>query len=429
MGPYPQYSVGETLRDMKVLVVAPQPFFQERGTPIAVKLAVESLAKQLPKIDGEKAVIDLLVYNEGHEVAIPGVNLIRAKIPRFLSGVRPGISCKKLACDLFMFIHFVQLLLKNRTNQYQLIHAVEESVFFAWVARKFLGIPYIYDMDSSLAMQLTERWWWCKPALSILQTLERLAIRGSVAVAPVCDALQAIATRHGSSATVLLRDVSLLPNEITSSNINERVSLFGDSVKDKAIVILYVGNLESYQGIDLLIESFAKIYPLQLNAQLVIVGGTTKQINHYTEKTRSLKCAKGVTFLGPRPVNSLATLLTSADILVSPRTKGNNTPMKIYSYLHSGTPLLATDLPTHTQVLDNSIALLSPPNSDDFGAGLSRLISDSNLRMQIGKRAKEISDELYTVEAFEKQIALLYSQVVRQMGHATGSDAKAVENL
>jgi hypothetical protein len=49
--------------------------------------------------------------------------------------------------------------------------------------------------------------------------------------------------------------------------------------------------------------------------------------------------------------------------------------------------------------------------------------------MQIGKRAKEISDELYTVEAFEKQIALLYSQVMKQMGHATGSDAKAVENL
>lgn len=145
---------------MKVLVIAPQPFYQERGTPIAVRLAVESLSRQLPRIDGAPGTIDLLVYNEGQDITIPGVNIIRGTIPRWLHGVRPGISCRKLLCDLFLFVQALLLLRGARKQQYDVIHAVEEAVFFAWFAKKLFDIPYVYDMDSSLALQLTERWWW-----------------------------------------------------------------------------------------------------------------------------------------------------------------------------------------------------------------------------------------------------------------------------
>ena len=54
--------------------------------------------------------------------------------------------------------------------------------------------------------------------------------------------------------------------------------------------------------------------------------------------------------------------LLAADVLVSPRLKGLNTPMKIYSYLDSGSAVLATRLRTHTQVLDDGTGpnLLEP---------------------------------------------------------------------
>ena len=45
---------------------------------------------------------------------------------------------------------------------------------------------------------------------------------------------------------------------------------------------------------------------------------------------------------------------------MSPRIKGNNTPMKL-SYLHSGKAVLATNLPPHTQILDNRVAMLADP--------------------------------------------------------------------
>lgn len=399
---------------MRILVLAPQPFYQERGTPIAVRLALEALSRKLGISAQSAPVIDLLVYREGEDISIPGVRIVRLSTPKCLNGIRPGISCKKLACDLFFFAKTLTLLWRARKEQYSVIHAVEESVFIAWFVKKICGIPYIYDMDSSLALQLTEKWRWCRPLLWLLQYCEGVAVRGSIAVAPVCDALEAIAHRHGSANTVMLRDVSLLPEDQAAES--ERKKLFGEHISDGQPVILYVGNLESYQGIDLLIESFAEVKEHRSCPHLTIVGGTPDSIEVYRAKAESLGCLDAVSFLGPRPLSGLKDLLSAADILVSPRIKGNNTPMKIYSYLHSGTPLLATDLPTHRQVLDEEIALLAPVTVEGFSAGLCRLLEDPSLRDTIGQSARHRAQTLYTVEAFERQLGSLYDTVTRGIG-------------
>jgi glycosyltransferase involved in cell wall biosynthesis len=392
---------------MRVLVLAPQPFYQERGTPIAVKLAVETLARTLGSGEQNAPLVDLLTYAEGDEVAIPGVRLLRTPTPRCLWGVRPGISCKKLLHDLFFFIAVVKLLFRERNHQYSLIHAVEESVFIAWIVKKVVGIPYIYDMDSSLALQLTERWKWAAPLRRILHACEGLAIRSSIAVAPVCDALEQIARDHGSRHTVLLRDISLLPDSpATSSRLH-----LSASIDAKAPILLYVGNLEPYQGIDLLIESFALVKDHPSNPYLVIIGGTPTSIAQYTAKAQALDCSAQVLFLGPRPVSDLHEYLSAADILVSPRTQGNNTPMKIYSYLHSGKALVATDLPTHRQVLNDSISVLAAASPQAFALGLSRLLDNPEFRSELGARAQETAQRLYTVDAFEAQVVSLYKAV------------------
>jgi glycosyltransferase involved in cell wall biosynthesis len=412
---------------MKVLVLAPQPFYQERGTPIAVRLAVETLARKFSHSATTTHPIDLLVYNEGSDIEIPGVRIMRVKTPRWLRGVRPGISLKKLACDALLTIQAFSLLWRNRSTRYDVIHAVEESVFIAWAAKKIFGIPYIYDMDSSLALQLTEKWWWCKPALYILQHFEGVAIRNSVSVAPVCDALQAIALQHGSSSTIMLRDVSLLP--LAEHQRTDRSSLYGASVAEHDRVVLYVGNLESYQGIDLLLESFARISDAETNAKLVIVGGPQEAIERYKAKTSTLGCRDQVVFTGPRPVHELSTLLTAADILVSPRIKGNNTPMKIYSYLHSGVALLATDLPTHQQILTESIAVLAKPTPESFSHALQRLLHDEALRTRLGTSAKKTAEKLYTIEAFESQLGTLYDTVAERIGTLRLGEPAQAQNI
>lgn len=403
---------------MKILFLAPQPFFQERGTPIAVKLALEALSARLPELTGRPPEIDLLAYDEGDEVAIPGVKIHRIPTPQFLKGIRPGISCKKLVLDLIFLVVALKFLWVNRRNQYDVVHAVEESVFIAWLAKFLFKTPYVYDMDSSLAMQLTEKWWWFTPLSKCFSALERLVVRGASAVAPVCDALEALALQHGAAHTVMLRDVSLLPNAAEGTNsshngANRSSSALREelSIATETPVIIYVGNLESYQGIDLLLESFRLACSHPSTPMLVIVGGDKHSISHYQQRCVELGCASQVRFLGPRPVSTLKQLLSSSDIVVSPRVKGNNTPMKVYSYLHSGRALLATKLPTHTQVLDSSVSVLADANPQSFAEGMLLLLSDPGLRSEIGRSAFNRAEKLYTIPAFEAQLLSLYGRL------------------
>ncbi len=60
---------------------------------------------------------------------------------------------------------------------------------------------------------------------------------------------------------------------------------------------------------------------------------------------------------------------------MSPSDLGANTPMKVYSYLDSGRPVLATRLPTHTQVMTDDIAELADPNPQTSADAMSRLIA------------------------------------------------------
>ncbi len=394
---------------MKILFLAPQPFYQERGTPIAVRIALETLTKKLSTHGASTPHIDLVCYAEGENISIPGVTIHRIWSPPWLRDIRPGISFKKLLCDIIFLIAALRLVIQSRAQQYAVLHAVEESVFIAWLIKKIWGIPYIYDMDSSLSLQVTEKWWWCKPLHPVMSRLEGIAVRGSVAVAPVCDALSAIASQHGSPHTVLLRDVSLLP--ASQGENTERNMVLGLSLRSTQPVVLYVGNLESYQGIDLLIESFARVRTHESCPHLVIIGGTNESIELYRGKAKRLGCEEQLSFLGPRPVADLKDYLTAADILVSPRIKGNNTPMKIYSYLHSGKALLATDLPTHRQVLDEEIAVLAPCETAGFAQGLHTLLDDPTLRHRIGEHAQKRAERLYTLSAFETQLSALYDEV------------------
>lgn len=388
---------------MKILFLAPEPFFQERGTPIAVRLALEVLAKR--KNDS----IDLLTYREGSSIEIPNVTVKRIRYPQFLAGISPGISLRKIICDLFLLFGTLALVWRKRKSQYDLIHAVEESVFIAAFIKLLFRIPYIYDMDSSLSLQLTEKWILLRPLRPLFQLAEHLAVKYSTAVVPVCDALAAIADQHGSTETCILRDISLLDvNGFEEQAESLRNTL---QIPDDHLIALYIGNLERYQGIDLLIEAFAKAAKQHSKSDLVIIGGRREHIDMYNQKGKQLGVPARIHLIGPRPVSSLNNYLLQADILVSPRTLGNNTPMKIYSYLHSGKAILATALPTHTQVLNEEVAMLAAAQVDDFSAAFCKLFENKKLREVLGQKAFELAEKKYTFKVFSQKLNQLYDKI------------------
>ena len=82
---------------MKILLIAPQPFYQDRGTPIAVRL----LAQTLGELGHD---VHLLVFHEGEKIIIPNVTIHRNITIPGISNIKPSLSLKKLICDFFLFI-------------------------------------------------------------------------------------------------------------------------------------------------------------------------------------------------------------------------------------------------------------------------------------------------------------------------------------
>ena len=236
---------------------------------------------------------------------------------------------------------------------------------------------------------------------------ESVAVRRSLGVLTVCAALEDLALGHDPAKPVgRVEDSTLLPPAVPGTE--NGMGPIPEALTSEGPIAIYVGNLERYQGIDLLLEGFRYTLTKVPSANLVIVGGREDDISRYRGLADDLGILPRVHFLGPRPVSVLPDLLRQADVLVSPRLKGLNTPMKIYSYLDSGTAVLATRLRTHTQVLDDRTAYLVEPSPEPLGIGLATLLGDEALRQRLATHAKEYVQEEFTPEAARRKLGMFY---------------------
>jgi glycosyltransferase involved in cell wall biosynthesis len=372
---------------MDILVLAPQPFMAPRGTPIAVKMLLETLA-------GRGDRMDVITFADGENIEIDNCRFFRVPALPGTRNIAPGFSLKKLISDAVMFPMVCWRFLRNR---YDIVLAVEESAYMAMVLRPILRVPYIFDIDSSIPEQIGDKYNLPRPILSFLMAVERAAARRAIGIIACCPALGELVREYAPRTPVqVLEDVTML------DGLPEPQS--PDTEPFDEPVVMYVGNLEPYQGVGLLLEGMARLDHAVRSARLVIIGGTPQRIEAYRGRAVELGIADRVTFLGPKPVVELGMHLRMATITASPRMQGRNTPMKVYSYLDSGRPLLATRLPTHTQVLDDEIAMLVDPDPEDVARGLHALLSDFQLRERIATAACARVAAEFTPTAYRRKL-------------------------
>ncbi len=382
---------------MKILVLAPHPFYQERGTPIAVDLLLKTLSDR-----GDE--VDLLTFHEGRDRSYPGLKIRRIR-PWFpVQKIKPGFSLKKLVCDVHLFARFLHLM---TTQKYDIVHAVEEAAFMALLACPLRKVPYIYDMDSSMTTQLIDKMKPLKKLEALLRLLEGLPMRFARIVMPMCDALADEARLRGARSVIVLKDVSLVGYAAETQSV---IHLKKDLGADKKIV-MYIGNLESYQGIDLLLTSVNLVYKDLPELAVVIIGGAEVDIRKYRHLSKKLGLDQIVHFYGKKPVADIAAYMRQADLLVSPRIQGLNTPMKVYSYLHSKTAVLATDLPTHTQVMTDKIAVLAAAETQAFADAMRTILCDDSRRDTLARAAYHHIEKEHSYAAFKRQVNTAYGLI------------------
>ncbi|MFC1665199.1 glycosyltransferase family 4 protein [Pseudomonadota bacterium] len=387
---------------MRILLIAPHPFYQERGTPIAVDMLCRVLTEY-------GIHIDLATFHEGSDKNYPNLNINRIKSNRWLKSIGPGFSIKKLICDYYLFKCVRKLV---NQNDYNLIHAVEEGAFIALYFHWRRDLPFVYDMDSSMSAQLIEKMPWLTPFRKLFVFLEARPIKKAIHVMPMCQQLVDDAKAIGAQNITLLKDVSLVDPQAEN---REHCLDLRKSYNIDCPLLMYIGNLEHYQGIDLLLSSLALVLEQNVDLKLAIIGGSDKHISFYRQQCESLSMSENVIFTGPMALEFLGQLMSQADCLVSPRIKGGNTPMKIYTYMDSNRPILATNLDTHTQVLSDKTAFLCDPTEENMARGITDLLTNRAKSEEVAAQAKRQVREEHSYEHYRHTLINAYNQIKSQL--------------
>jgi len=374
---------------MRILMIAPEPFFEPRGTPFSEYHRIRALLDL-------GHTVDLVTYPFGQAVSLPGLRVFRCLRPPLVRQVKIGPSLAKVPLDLALTLTVMRRALAER---YDAIHSHEEGAAIGIVLSGLLGIPHVYDMHSSLPQQLSNfaysrsrmlRW--------VFDRFERAAVRHSKVVIVICPELRRLVQALEPAAEPVL--IENAPGADDGAAGTPAAARAAWGVGGSTPLVVYTGTFEAYQGLDLLFAAAALVRASRPDARFLLAGGRPDQVAAARGDALAAGVGDTLIFTGERPSTEIPAILAAADVLVSPRSRGTNTPLKIYQYLRSGRAIVATRLLTHTQVLDDTVAILTRRDAREFADGILAALADPAMAAAVGARAAELAATKYSYDAY-----------------------------
>lgn len=399
---------------MRILKIVPQAFYAPRGTPLSAYHRARELLAQ-----GHQ--VDILTYGIGEPP--PGLNarLFRARGPHFGRSVRAGPSGRKIWLDVLLFTSLIGRLCRER---YDALYAHEEAALLARIAGALFRIPYVYDMHSSLPLQITDwKFSQSRSVVALFRWVERVCVRGACAVVAISPAVaRAARTAWPAARCIELTNYFELDGAADTSD--------GDAIRIRHQIaaheklIVYTGSFVALQALDLLLEAFPRVLAAVPTARLLLVGGAEPELSELRALAQRLGVADQVLFEPLRPQEEIPAYLAAADVLVSPRVQGINPPGKLLSYLASGRPVVATDTLVHNQFLTRECALLTRPDAVGLADGLTLALTDPALAARLLQGSRRVLTQLCCQSARDAAYEEIASAVVAAGGHGRRSHAR-----
>lgn len=384
---------------MRILMLAPQPFFEPRGTPISVFQRLSALSRLGYEID-------LVTYHVGEDVELPNVTIHRTPAVPLVTKVKIGPSLIKPLLDILLLLQAVVLLCKRR---YDVIHSHEEASFFAIFLANFFRTYHVYDMHSSLPRQLENfNFGNNRLLIGLFEWLEGLTLRTADVVITVgTDLERLVRQRHPHANLHLIENISLYTgNPPTAEAVQALREQWG--VQERPVVV-YTGTFETYQGLPMLLESAKIAIRRRPDLMFLLVGGTPCQVDELQAEIDAAGLNENVRLTGMvLPMEALA-YTEMANILVSPRIHGTSVPLKIYTYMHAGKPIVATRIQAHTQVITRENAMLVDVDPVAMADSFCRLLDDHELCQRLGRRARHTAQERYSLDNLVAHVSAAYA--------------------
>ncbi len=383
---------------LRVLVLAPTPFFADRGCH--VRILEEARAAMACGVE-----LRLVTYHIGRDV--PGIPTERIPGFSWYKKLEAGPSWVKPFLD-------VQLLFKAwkvaRAFKPHVIHAhLHEGAFFGAFLKMVLRVPMLFDCQGSLTAEITDHG-FVKPG-SLLQrffaTLERWINRSS----------DFIVTSASPTVELLLKDG--MPKDRVRALIDGvDTGVFAPQPKEeirarlglpeRRPVVAYLGLMNSYQGIDLLLEAAAYLKGQGAKIHYLIMGFPDAA---YREKAEAMGIADIVTFTGRIPYDEAPLYLSAGDLAVSPKVSLTEANGKLFNYIACGLPTVVFDTPVNREILGDAALYAKFGDAADLAGAIGRLAGDSELREDVGAEGRERAISMHSWQARGRELAQIYRQL------------------
>ncbi|MCP3931680.1 MAG: glycosyltransferase family 4 protein [Bacteroidetes bacterium] len=387
----------------KVLLISPQPFFQWRGSPIRVGFNVQALANSGYQVD-------LLTLPIGEKREMEGVEVIRVANPFRLKNIAIGPSLHKIVFDLLLFCKGLRLIF---TNKYIIVHGIEETGIIAVVLAKLNGAKAIFEKHSDPYSY--KKGFLKNCILACYAFVERITTHLSDGVICTGEGLVSQVKEMGHTTPVF--HIFDIPSSLVEANEKEAAKIRKKLQKEEEeVLVCFVGSFAVYQGVELMFAAIPNVVKACPNAKFVIIGGNSEEISERENEFQAAGIPHAIHFLGKIAPDSLPNYLAAADILLSPRSSGVNTPLKLLDYFKAGRAIVATDISSNRLILNESNSVLTASDPNSFAEGIISLIESEDKRNKLGANGHSLYMKTFNFTEYIKQLQSCYNHVLNNRG-------------
>ncbi len=390
-------------KNIKVLMIAPTPFFADRGCHVKILEEIRALKKR-------GIITKLVTYHIGRN--IEGVDIERMLTIPWYKKLEAGPSIHKYYLDLILAAKAVRVALKFKPD---IIHAhLHEGVFIGKIVQFFIKKPIVADYQGSMVGEMLDHGFLKKGSLSYKfnSWLERTINKWPEKI--VFSSTQA---KDFFITNFLDIDHKKVTSFIEGTNIDEfhpgyDVSDLREKLnlpKNKKIVI-YVGVLAKYQGIDILISSIKEVVKKYSNVHFIIAG--FPNIDYYKNMAEKLGVLKYITFTGKINHEDVPLYLNLGDIGVSLKLSQTEANGKLFGYMAVGLPCLVFDTKTNREILADTGVYAEYNNKNSFIEKLVYLLKNEDEAKKFGKLAQKRVCEKYTWDNTFSNFIEIYKELI-----------------
>jgi glycosyltransferase involved in cell wall biosynthesis len=362
---------------LKILMLAPTPYFADRGCHVRIYEEARTLRRQ-----GHE--VRIVTYHLGRDM--PDIPTVRIPHIPWYSRLEAGPSWHKLYLDLLLFFKAAFLIPVFRPN---VIHAhLHEGAFIGFFLKKLSGLPLVLDYQGSLTGECIDHGFFGATSrmAGVFRGIERM-INGFA---------DRIITSSSTGAEELVKNWGV-PSRIVSPLIDavdtdvfnpgsQRTGREALGILPETFVVAYLGILSRYQGTGLLLDCIEQLKHDGIKAFFLIMGFPDER---YRVEAEARGLSDMIHFTGKVDYALAPQMLAAADIAVTPKLSPTEANGKIFNYMACGLPVVAFDTPVNREVLADTGIYANYGDARDLAAKIAVLVADSESRTSISKQVRD----------------------------------------